>query len=47
MGDIQIDDYVKVESREDKGNYRASKIRFIGDTEGDDWQCVGQFVEVK
>lgn len=46
-GHIQIDDYVKVESREDKGNYRASKIRFIGDTEGDDWQCVGQFVEVK
>lgn len=44
---ISIDDYVKVESREDKGNYRASKIRFIGDTEGDDWQCVGQFVEVK
>lgn len=46
-GHIQIDDYVKVESREDKGNYRASKIRFTGDTEGDDWQCVGQFVEVK
>ena len=46
-GHIQIDDYVKVESREDKGNYRASKIRFIGDTEGDDWKCVGQFVEVK
>ena len=46
-GHIQIDDYVKVESREYKGNYRASKIRFIGDTEGDDWQCVGQFVEVK
>lgn len=46
-GHIQIDDYVKVESREYKGNYRASKIRFTGDTEGDDWQCVGQFVEVK
>lgn len=46
-GHIQIDDYVKVESRKYKGNYRASKIKFSGDTEGDDWQCVGQFVEVK
>ena len=46
-GHIQVDDYVKVESRKYKGNYRAAKIKFSGDTEGDDWQCVGQFVEVK
>ena len=46
-GHIQVDDYVKVDSRKYKGNYRASKIKFSGDTEGDIWQCVGQFVEVK
>ena len=46
-GHIQVDDYVKVESRKYKGNYRAAKIKFTGDTEGDDWQCVAQLVEVK
>lgn len=46
-GHIQVDDYVKVDSKPYKGNYRASKIKFTGDTEGDDWKCVGLFVEVK
>ena len=44
---IQVDDYVKVDSKPYKGNYRASKIKFTGDTEGDDWKCVALFVEVK
>ena len=46
-GHIQVDDYVKVDSKPYKGNYRASKIKFTGDTEGDDWKCVALFVEVK
>lgn len=46
-GHIQVDDYVKVDSKPHKGNYRVSKIKFTGDTEGDDWKCVALFVEVK
>ena len=46
-GHIQVDDYVKIDSKSYKGNYRASKIKFTGDTEGDDWKCVALFVEVK
>lgn len=42
-GHIQVDDYVN-DSKPYKGNYRASKIRTAGDTEGDDWKCVALFV---
>ena len=46
-GHIQVDDYVKIDSKSYKVTYRASKIKFTGDTEGDDWKCVALFVEVK
>lgn len=46
-GHILIDDYIKLESRKYDGNYRMSKIDFNGDTEGGDWICKAQIVEVK
>lgn len=46
-GHIQIDDYVRVESKQYTGNYRVSKIAFDGDTDGGDWICKAQLVEVK
>lgn len=46
-GHIQIDDYVKVVSREYNGSYRVAKIKFDGDSEGEDWKCTAQLVEVK
>nr|DAU07404.1 MAG TPA: tail protein [Caudoviricetes sp.] len=46
-GHILIDDYIKLESRKYSGNYRMSKIAFDGDTEGGDWICKAQIVEVK
>lgn len=46
-GHIQVDDYVRLESTEYTGNYRASKIAFSGDTDGGDWICKALLVEVK
>lgn len=45
-GHIQIDDMVKVKSRRYSGDYRVSKIKFSGDTEGGEWICTAQLVEV-
>ena len=46
-GHIHVDDYIRLESRDYKGNYRVSKIAFSGDTDGGDWACKAQIVEVK
>ena len=47
IGHIHVDDYIRLESRDYKGNYRVSKIAFSGDTDGGDWACKAQIVEVK
>lgn len=46
-GHIHIDDYIRLESKSYSGNYRMSKIAFSGDTDGGDWICKAQIVEVK
>lgn len=46
-GHVHVDDYVRLESRKITGNYRPSKINFVGDTDGEDWYCKALFVEVK
>lgn len=46
-GHIQVDDYVKVDSKPDTGQLSGVQNKFTGDTEGDDWKCVALFVEVK
>lgn len=46
-GHIHIDDYIRLESNSYSGNYRMSKIAFSGDTDGGDWICKAQIVEVK
>lgn len=47
MANIHIDDYIRLESKSYSGNYRMSKIAFSGDTDGGDWICKAQIVEVK
>lgn len=46
-GHIQVDDYVRVESKKYTGNYRVSKIAFTGDNVRGDWICKALLVEVK
>ena len=46
-GHIQVDDLVRVKSKRYSGNYRVSKIKFTGDSEGADWTCTAQLVEVE
>ena len=46
-GHIHVDDYIRMDSNEYKGNYRVSKIAFSGDTDGGDWACKARIVEVK
>lgn len=45
-GHIQVDDLVKVESRRYTGSYRVSSIKFSGDSDGGEWTCTAQLVEV-
>lgn len=46
-GHIHVDDYIRLESKDYSGNYRVSKIKFDGDTNGNSWTCKSQIVEVK
>lgn len=43
---INIDDYVRLESRHVTGFFRASKIAIEGDSHSGVWQCTGTFLEV-
>lgn len=46
-GHIQVDDLVKVKSKRYAGDFRVSKIKFSGDSEGGDWTCTAQLAEVE
>lgn len=45
-GHIQVDDLVRVESKRFSGQYRVSQIVFSGDSEGSEWICTAQLLEV-
>lgn len=45
-GHIQVDDLVKVESERFSGQYRVGQIVFSGDSEGSEWICTAQLLEV-
>lgn len=45
-GSINIDDYVRLESKLVTGYFRVCRLEITGDNQGDDWTCKAQLLEV-
>ena len=44
---INIDDYVRLESKHVTGYFRVSKVKIEGDNFGSNWTCVAELLEVE